>query len=135
MQAAAPRQDRFALRLPVRAASVAIGRRAAAQFAEEVGSDAATLRRVRLSVSEAISNVVLHAHRSDDEQPHHLMLVAEAEEHALRFTISDEGHGLRPRADSPGMGLGLALIGNSCDDLALETSDGGGTVVRISFVR
>lgn len=134
MQAAAPDHDRLALRLPVRAGSVAIGRRAAAQFAEEVGSDASTLWRVRLSVSEAISNVVLHAHPSD-EQDHHLVLVAEADERALRFTVSDDGHGLRPRTDSPGMGLGLALIANSCDDLTLDTSEAAGTVVRITFLR
>lgn len=54
---------------------------------------------------------------------------------AFRFTVSDDGHGLRPRTDSPGMGLGLALIANSCDDLTLDTSEAAGTVVRITFLR
>jgi len=135
MQAAALDHDQLSLRLPVRAASVGIGRSAAAQFAEEAGCDPATLWRVRLSVSEAISNVVLHAHPPDEEHQHHLVLVAEADTGTLRVTISDEGHGLRARADSPGMGLGLGLIANSCDELDLDTGDGGGTVVRMTFLR
>ncbi len=135
MQAAALNYDRLALKLPVRPASVGIGRSAAAQFAEEAGCDPTTLWRVRLSVSEAISNVVLHAHPPDEEHQHHLVLVAEADAGALRVTISDEGHGLRSRTDSPGMGLGLGLIAKSCDELALDTGDDGGTVVRMAFFR
>jgi anti-sigma regulatory factor (Ser/Thr protein kinase) len=135
MQAAAVNHDRLALRLPVRATSVGIGRSAAAQFAEEAGCDPATLWRVRLSVSEAISNVVLHAHPPDQEHEHHLALVAEADASALQVTISDEGHGLRSRADSPGMGLGLGLIASSCDEFVLDTGEHGGTIVRMTFSR
>lgn len=135
MQAAALHTDRLALRLPVRAESVSIGRRAAAQFAEETGSDATTLWRVRLSLSEALSNVVLHAHGDDGSGQHHLVLLAESDQRAIHFTVSDEGAGLRARTDSPGMGLGLALIAKSCDELALDTGPDGGTVVRMTFLR
>lgn len=136
MQAADLHQDRLALRLPVRAESVGIGRRAAAQFAEETGFDPATLWRVRLSVSEALSNVVLHAYdERDDGALDHLVLTAEADDVGVRFTISDDGRGLRPRSDSPGMGLGLALIANSCDELALDEGENGGTIVRMTFRR
>ena len=136
MQAADIHQDRLALRLPVRPESVGIGRRAAAQFAEEAGFAATTLWHVRLSVSEALSNVVLHAHaESEDGALEHLVLTAEADDAGVHFTISDHGRGLRPRSDSPGMGLGLALIANSCDELALDESDNGGTIVRMTFRR
>jgi serine/threonine-protein kinase RsbW len=133
--AADSHQDRLALRLPVRAESVGIGRRAAAQFAEETGFAPATLWRVRLSVSEALSNVVLHAYPDGISDGAHLVLAAEADEAAVHFTISDDGSGLRARSDSPGMGLGLALIANSCDELSLDTGDDGGTIVRMAFVR
>ena len=134
MQAAALHHERLALRLPVQAESVGIGRRAAAQFAEETGCGATTLWRVRLSVSEALSNVVLHAH-VDAEAGQHFVLLAEADADACRITVSDEGGGLRSRSDSPGMGLGLALIANSCDELAIDTGPDGGTVVRMTFLR
>lgn len=42
---------------------------------------------------------------------------------------------MRARADSPGMGLGLALIANACDELAVDAGAEGGTVVRMTFVR
>lgn len=136
MQVGDPRDERLALRLPVQPGSVGVGRRAAAQFAEETGFDAATLWRVRLSVSEALSNVVLHAHPDRGGAPVPcLTLLAEADERGAQFTISDEGEGLRPRTDSPGMGLGLSLIANSCDELALDGGADGGTIVRMTFLR
>lgn len=127
--------ESLALRLPVRPESVGLGRRAAAQFAEETGCSATTLWRVRLSVSEAVSNAVLHAYPDGDEGQRHLVLLAEADEHRVHVTVSDDGSGLRVRTDSPGMGLGLALIANSCDELALDAGRDGGTIVRMSFVR
>ena len=51
------------------------------------------------------------------------------------MTVSDEGAGMRARADSPGMGLGLALIANACDELAVDAGADGGTVVRMTFLR
>jgi anti-sigma regulatory factor (Ser/Thr protein kinase) len=135
MDTAALQHERLALRLPVRAGSVGVGRRAAAQFAEEIGCDPSTLWRVRLSVSEALSNVVLHAHGADAADEQHLVLVAEAGDTSCWITITDEGDGLRARADSPGMGLGLALIANSCDELSLDAGRDGGTVVRMTFSR
>lgn len=135
MHAAHLHNDRLVLRLPVRAESVGIGRRAAAQFAEETGFDGATLWRVRLSVSEALSNVVLHAYSGTEDEVQHLSLEAESDDEAVRFTISDDGEGLRARSDSPGMGLGLALIANSCDELSLDSGDDGGTIVRMTFRR
>lgn len=136
MQAGDTRHDELALRLPVRAESVGIGRRAAAQFAEETGFEPSTLWKVRLSVSEALSNVVLHAHPGLEDVPMpHLTLLAEADDVGVRFTISDDGAGLRSRTGSPGMGLGLALIANSCDELSLDGGPDGGTIVRLTFLR
>jgi len=127
--------DRLALRLPVRDDSVRIGRRAAVQFAEEAGCDPTTLWRVRLAVSEALSNVVLHAHAPEAGDRHHLVLHAESDGRGVEVTISDDGDGMRARGDSPGMGLGLSLIANACDELALDAGAEGGTVVRMTFVR
>ncbi len=135
MFAAALHHGQLTLRLPVRPESVGIGRRAAAQFAEETGCDGTAQWRVRLSVSEALSNVVLHAHPPDEEEQHHLVLLAESDDGAVHITISDDGSGLRARSDSPGMGLGLSLIAGSCDELALDAGHDGGTIVRMTFLR
>ena len=111
-----------------------MGRRAAAQFAEGAGCAPETLWRVRLSVSEALSNVVLHAHGGEAEREN-VELRAECDDASCHVTITDSGDGLKAREDSPGMGLGLALIANSCDELSLDAGDDGGTVVRMTFLR
>lgn len=128
-------EEHLHLRLPVSSESVTVGRRAAAQFAEETGCSAETLWRVRLAVSEALSNVVLHAHVPEDAAQAELTLSAEARPGQVVITVADDGTGLRARADSPGMGLGLALIAKSCDELELDTGAEGGTVVRMTFWR
>ena len=127
--------DDLALRLPVRAESVGVGRRAAAQFAEQAGCDDDTVCRVRLSVSEALTNVVLHAHPAGEETHHHVVLQAERRERAIAITVSDEGAGLRARADSPGLGLGLGIISSSTDEFAVDAAPGGGTLLRMTFLR
>ena len=133
---AARQHECLSLRLPVQARSVGIGRRAAAQFAEEAGCSPETLWRVRLSVSEALSNVVLHAHATDEDAAESVVeLLAAYDGACCEVTITDTGDGLQAREDSPGMGLGLALIANSCDELALDAGSAGGTVVRMRFNR
>lgn len=128
-------RDRLALRLPVRAESVGAGRRAAAEFAETAGCGPSTLAAVRLAVSEALSNVVLHAHRDGSAARHHVVLVAEADDRAIHLTVTDAGTGMRTRTDSPGMGLGLALIASSCAELSLDAANDGGTIVAMTFLR
>jgi len=38
-----------------------------------------------------------------------------------------------PRADSPGLGLGLPLISQMTDDLQIEAAEGSGTLLRMHF--
>jgi serine/threonine-protein kinase RsbW/stage II sporulation protein AB (anti-sigma F factor) len=47
--------------------------------------------------------------------------------------VSDEGRGILPRADSPGLGLGLPLIATLAESLELGTGDNEETEVRMSF--
>ena len=124
----------LALRLPAQDHSVPIARRAAVQYAEEVGADPETLWRIRLAVSEALTNVVLHAYRDTDRpEEDQIVLTALREECRIVITVADQGSGLRPRQDSPGMGFGLSLIAQTCDELRLETDATGGTVVQMGF--
>jgi anti-sigma regulatory factor (Ser/Thr protein kinase) len=51
----------------------------------------------------------------------------------LLVRICDEGCGMGPRLDSPGLGLGLPLIARSVDALDVHHGDAGGTEIRMAF--
>jgi len=95
-------------RLPARAQSVPLARRAVDEFACGCGASARQLAAIALAVSEAVSNAVVHAYVGHDA-PGIVAVEAQIDGSALHVTVRDEGIGMRPRTDSPGAGLGLGL--------------------------
>jgi serine/threonine-protein kinase RsbW len=87
---------------------------------------------VALAVTEAVANAVVHAYRDGD--PGLVYVAASLDDGALAVIISDDGEGMTPRTDSPGIGLGLALIANLADTMQIE-HDGGGTRLIMRFAR
>lgn len=85
---------------------------------------------MRLAASEAMTNSVVHAYGGGPGLIYVNATVASGE---LWILISDDGCGLRPRADPPGLGLGLGLISEVSDDFAIVSRATGGTEVRIRF--
>jgi two-component sensor histidine kinase len=53
----------------------------------------------------------------------------------LRLTVEDDGGGLMPRADSPGLGLGIAITTRVAEDVTTRTSQDEGTRVTVTFLR
>ena len=103
-----------------------------AELAARAGAPTALLEGVRLAVTEAVANVVVHGYRGG--QPGPVTVVAEAEEDHLRVTVRDDGCGLGPRTDSPGAGLGLPLIAEVAESVSVCTGqDGRGTVLSMTF--
>ncbi len=113
---------------------VAVMRQAAAAAAEASGLTPERVDDVALAVGEACANVVVHAY---DERPGTFALLVFARTERLEFVVRDWGSGLRPRPDSPGLGLGLPLIGALADRVELgDAGDGdGATDVRMVFDR
>jgi serine/threonine-protein kinase RsbW/stage II sporulation protein AB (anti-sigma F factor) len=107
-------------------------RRAVSRFATAAGADEATIENVNLAVSEAVTNVVVHAY-ADDVEPGPVRVTAALEHDSILITVSDEGRGMVPRLDSPGLGLGLPLISQTADTLDVHHTDSGGTELRMSF--
>ena len=116
---------------PARAASVPAARNAAAGCVRRLGVGESVARAVETAVTEACANVVLHAYREDKEPG--LMTVSVEKADDLCVTISDNGLGMVPRLDSPGLGLGLGLISRVSDEIELRSPSGGGSEVRIHF--
>ncbi|WP_205699340.1 ATP-binding protein [Conexibacter sp. SYSU D00693] len=113
---------------------VAVGglRDAAAQAAHEAGALEGVVGRVRLAVSEAATNAVLHAYAEDDDLGT-VDLLVDLEAGRLRVEVRDHGRGMRPRTDSPGAGLGLPVIVRVADDVEVRPVAGGGTAVTMCF--
>ena len=110
--------------------SVAEARRAVAEFAVAAGANATQVDAVRLAVSEAVTNAVVHAYGGDTGQIQVTVALAGTE---LWILVADEGGGLQPTADRPGLGLGLGLISQVCDDMSIVPRSAGGIEVRILF--
>jgi anti-sigma regulatory factor (Ser/Thr protein kinase) len=112
---------------------VAALRRAVDQYAARGGVDERRREDIALAMSEAVSNVVVHAY-ADREEPGEVRVNAWFDARGLQIAICDDGLGMTPRVDSPGLGLGLPLMGKVADRLLLEDSDPPpGTCVRMTF--
>jgi anti-sigma regulatory factor (Ser/Thr protein kinase) len=101
-----------------------------ARLAADAGAPVEQIEAVRLAASEAITNVVLHAYDGVTGEVRVGMDVSPSE---LSVLISDDGAGLRPRLEKRGLGLGLALIAQACDELDIIKRASGGTELRMRF--
>jgi stage II sporulation protein AB (anti-sigma F factor) len=99
-------------------------------LARELGASGEALEAIRLATSEALTNAVLHAY---DASPGDFHITAHPGPGTLVVTVADDGAGLRPRLDRRGTGIGLALIAQAADELAISKRPGGGTELRMRF--
>ncbi|MEZ5123982.1 MAG: SpoIIE family protein phosphatase [Solirubrobacterales bacterium] len=96
-------------------------------FAEELVGDLA------LAVSEACTNVVVHAYR-DHPGPGPMHISARLDGGTIEVTVADEGGGVRPRGDSPGVGLGLQIMSRTAESCEVRDAPGGGARLVLRFV-
>jgi serine/threonine-protein kinase RsbW len=118
------------LSLPARAENVAVVRHAFGGLGEALSVPEQLLSDIKLAVTEACTNVVIHAY-PDGEGPMEVRAVLGDEQ--LSIVVRDQGRGVMPRADSPGLGLGLPLIATLTESLELGTGDDDATEVRMTF--
>src|SRR5207244_698084 len=71
-----------------------------------------------------------HAYDGDPGDVHLTAAVVSGE---LWILIADDGRGLSPRRESPGLGLGLAWMAKFSDGLTLMSRASGGLEVRLRF--
>jgi serine/threonine-protein kinase RsbW len=118
--------------LPAVPSAVGQMRRRVAGFTSAVGVADEVAYAVALAVSETVTNAVIHAYAGHEPGPVRVSCRAEAERMVVE--VLDEGAGVAARADSPGLGHGLAMVGALAQALAIEPrTDGPGTVVTMCF--
>lgn len=118
------------LTLPASAENVAVVRQVLGAIGEAVGLDDAFLDDLRLAASEACANAVVHAYPDVEGL---LFVTVDVEDDAISVSVRDNGAGMAPRPDSPGLGVGLPLIASLSSSLELIASPDGGTDVRMRF--
>jgi serine/threonine-protein kinase RsbW len=102
-------------------------------FAEAEGAPPELQDAVALAVSEAVTNVVLHAYPGAREAGAVRVRCRVAEEQ-LVVEVGDDGVGMARRDDSPGVGHGLAMVGAVVEALEIAPGPHGrGTTVRMTF--
>lgn len=118
------------LSLPAEPASVPQVRRRVTALARAAGMTGERLDGVRLAVTEAAANVVIHAYPDGGGLIH---VDAGRAGDELWVFIADDGRGLRSDAESPGLGQGLRLISRCAGSFTVVERSGGGTEVRMRF--
>jgi len=97
--------------LPAEPRSASRARRAVLEAVKGIAVDRDAIGVV---VSEAVTNAVIHAYR-DRDRPGEVHISACLQSDGVEISIADDGLGLRPRSDSPGVGLGMPLIADLAD--------------------
>jgi anti-sigma regulatory factor (Ser/Thr protein kinase) len=119
----------FDARIPGTPLGVRMLRREMAGIAKDCGMDAEGIADVRLAVTEAATNAVIHAYAKAEGE---LSVTAAMQDGELAIVVGDTGPGLVERRDSPGLGVGLSVIASVAERLKI-VSHPGGTEIHMAF--
>ena len=121
------------LRRPALPAAVPELRAAVLRFARAQGASPATEGDLAIAVTEACSNSVIHAYVGLPEAGT-VELRAWTAGAEIVVMVADEGRGMVPRTDSPGLGLGLSLMAKMANHLeVLDHAGRPGVAIRMHF--
>lgn len=115
--------------MPARAENVAVVRHMLGALGDLGALDDQTLADVRLAVTEACANVVVHAYPHREDGP--LQVEVDIAEDQLAVTVRDEGSGMEEPGES--RGLGLALMSALAETMHVTHDEHGHTAVHMTF--
>jgi serine/threonine-protein kinase RsbW len=121
----------FKSSFPAGPATPSAARHAVRDFLRSLGTDPRALGDVLLALSEVVTNAVVHGYRN--ETGGEVRVEAQHCDDRLLLSVADQGRGMAPRPDSPGLGLGLPLVGRVARKVDITAAAGGGTLVSMSF--
>ncbi|MBO4217210.1 MAG: anti-sigma F factor [Clostridia bacterium] len=120
----------------------AFSRSVISSFAMQLDPDVEQLADVRLAVSEAVTNCIVHAYKAS-AVPGVVTVAAKCYEGGmLKITVSDSGCGIEDveaakkplfttSPETERSGMGFAIMESSCDRVAVRSSPGKGTKVTL----
>jgi anti-sigma regulatory factor (Ser/Thr protein kinase) len=120
------------LHLSATSEEVPFARAAITRLCEQLDLDDGRTERIRLAVTEACTNCVLHAYDAGAIAPTYV-LSARSDPHELSVVVCDRGVGISNARPSGHEGFGLALIQQLADGAEIARRLGGGTKVVMHF--
>jgi len=118
--------------------NVAIARVTTAAFAAQVDLTLNEIDEIKVAVSEAVSNVVIHGYEQTEGK---FELIMNLYEDKLEYIITDYGRGIADiglarqpsySSDPERMGLGFVFMESFMDELEVTSEVGRGTTVRMA---
>jgi serine/threonine-protein kinase RsbW len=110
--------------------AVPLARAAVARLARAASVPEPQLQAIRLAVSEAVTNVVVHAYGDAEGCVHLTAALAGGE---LIVLVADDGRGPRNQQRTGRRGWGWPVIAASSDEFTITERDNGGTQVEIRW--
>jgi serine/threonine-protein kinase RsbW len=121
------------LLLPAAPENVVVARQAVTGLCEGLGFASRATDDVRLAVTEACTNVVVHAY-APDAAAAQLELEATAADQELVICVRDQGRGMGVFTGAAGLGLGLPLIAALTRAVEMRAGPNGvGTEIAMTF--
>ena len=128
--------DRFTLNVPGKPDYVGTVRMTVAHIASRAGFDIEAIDDIKVAVSEACTNIIMHAH---DDDAYNYEVLIELGEDVLAITVKDDGEGFGIEDYEPptpggsqGSGLGIFIIKAMMDEVDIQSEQGVGTTIRMS---
>jgi serine/threonine-protein kinase RsbW len=128
--------DTVELRLPPHPENLALARLALTGVAGVAGLSEATLADLKLAVTEACTNAILHGRSGDGTGG--LVVRYRLATGRIEIEVEDDGAGFDPddpgarETEPSGQGMGLLIIRSTTDELEIESDSTGS---RISFTK
>ncbi len=118
--------------------NIAIARVTVATFIAQIDLTVDELEDIKVAVSEAISNSIIHGYENKNDQ--WIEIKVEKHSHSFIITISDQGKGIEDikkamepafSSDPLRMGLGFVFMQSFMDEVEVISELGKGTIVKL----
>jgi len=128
--------DVLKLCIPGKPEYVGTVRMALAHVAAQAGYDIEAIDDIKVAVSEACTNIIIHSHANVDFT---YDVIIECADKSLTISVVDEGAGfemgdyLEPiPGETRGSGMGIFIVRALMDDVDIQTEVGVGTKIRMT---
>lgn len=119
--------------------NIAFARSCVGAFAAQLDCTLEDIEEIKLVVSEAVSNCIIHGYENNPTQM--ITLTVSIDDHSvLEIVVEDQGRGIEDlqqameatySSDPTRMGLGFTFMKSFTDDMQVDTAPGQGTTVRL----